>query len=164
MKVVSPQVSGTSREGDLEGHLPPRQPAGIGDQEKGAARDIVNAGGGRASLGRARRACRVRRARRVRGARRIARPRLDEHDRLTADDAMTITGERENRGDDDEVELVVEGRAQLGQIGLAQNEGAPPATGEDQLRTIRDQQGAGSPARDRGGPRRRCGRGRRRRR
>ena len=44
---------------------------------------------------------------------------------------MTITGERKNRGDDDEVELVVvEGRAQLGQIGLAQNEGAPPATGE----------------------------------
>ena len=32
-----------------------RQPAGVGDQEEGAARDIVNAGGGRASLGRARR-------------------------------------------------------------------------------------------------------------
>ena len=50
---------------------------------------------------------------------------------------MTITGERENRGDDDEVELVVvEGRAQLGQIGLAQDEGAPPATGETRDGTV----------------------------
>ena len=47
---------------------------------------------------------------------------------------MTITGERKNRGDDDEVELVVvESRAQLGQIGLAQDEGAPPATGETRI-------------------------------
>lgn len=44
---------------------------------------------------------------------------------------MPVTSEREDGGDDDEVEpAVVEGRAQLGQIGLMQDEGAPPTTGK----------------------------------
>ena len=78
-------------------------------------RELVDAGG---------------RSRRGRGSR-VARLRLDEHDGLAADDAVSAAGERENGGDDNEVELVVVKRGtQLGQIGLAQDEGVLPAAGD----------------------------------
>ena len=66
-----------------------RQPAGVGDEKKGAVRKLVNAGG---------------RSRRRRGSC-VAHLRLDEHDGLAAYDAVSAAGERENGGDDNEVEL-----------------------------------------------------------
>ena len=85
--------------------------------------DDINGGriGDAAGRGERRRRARIPRA---------AAPRLDEHNRLTADETMTVAGERKNGGNDDEIEpAAVEGRAQLAQIGLAQDQGTPAAAG-----------------------------------
>ena len=64
------------------------QPASVGNEKKGAVRELVNAGGSRQGG-------------------RVARLRLDEHGGLAIDEAVSVASERDNSRDDDKVEPTI---------------------------------------------------------